>query len=493
MNDHESKKRTVKKLAIPALSALVVGSMIGGGIFSLPSQMARAAAPLPMIIGWIVSGLGMLTLAFCFQSLATRFPEIDGGPYGYAKHGFGNYIGFCSAIGYWIGAWIGNVAFLVLFMSSLGTFFPIFEGGNGTASIIVASLILWVVHFLVLRGVTEAAGMNVIVTIAKIIPLATFVIIGCWYFKLDIFTADLWGTATQVTQDGAQSATPLGSTLSQIMALMLITVWVFSGVEGASIFSERAKKRSDVGKATVIGYLFVLGLLILVNVLSYGVVPQSELSKLKDPSLGGVFAHLVGPWGAKFVSIGLMISLIGVFLSWVLLSTEILRIPALEGIVPTRIGQLNPQGTPTVALWMTNICVQVLLITTLFSEKTYQFLILLASGVILIPYMWVAFFQLKSVFCPTEQTNSRKPTRPLDLMIGLLGSAYSLWLIYAGGLVYLLGSMTAYLCLTGLFVVARRQAGDQKVFRPYEIGVLLVLFAGTIWFFIGLANGTFSF
>ena len=111
-------------LGVVALTALVVGSMIGSGIFALPSQMAGSAAPGPLIIGWAITGVGMLMLAFVFQTLATRKPDVDGGVYGYARAGFGNYIGFTSAFGYWMSAWVGNVAYLVLLFSTLGYFFP---------------------------------------------------------------------------------------------------------------------------------------------------------------------------------------------------------------------------------------------------------------------------------------------------------------------------------------------------------------------------------
>jgi arginine:ornithine antiporter/lysine permease len=133
-------------LSVVALTALVVGSMIGSGIFALPSQMAGSAAPGPLLIGWVITGVGMLMLAFVFQTLASRKPEVDGGVYGYARAGFGNYIGFTSAFGYWVSAWVGNVAYLVLLFSTLGYFFPGLEGGTTVPAIIGASILLWVVH-----------------------------------------------------------------------------------------------------------------------------------------------------------------------------------------------------------------------------------------------------------------------------------------------------------------------------------------------------------
>lgn len=112
------------KVSLAALTALVIGSMIGGGIFGLPAQMASAAAPGPLIIGWIITGIGMLVLAKVYQGLAVQRPDIEAGVYGYAKAGFGPYVGFSSAWGYWVSGWMGNVGYLVLLMSAVGVFIP---------------------------------------------------------------------------------------------------------------------------------------------------------------------------------------------------------------------------------------------------------------------------------------------------------------------------------------------------------------------------------
>ena len=145
--------RTVSssKVSLAALTALGIGSMIGGGIFGLPQQMARAAAPGPLIIGW-----------FIYQRLAISRPEINAGVYGYARAGFGDLVGFSSAWGYWLSAWIGNVGYLVLLMASLGVFLPGFGDGNTALAIGVASVIMWMYHVLILRGIREAAIINFI-------------------------------------------------------------------------------------------------------------------------------------------------------------------------------------------------------------------------------------------------------------------------------------------------------------------------------------------
>ena len=309
-------------LGLAALTALVVGSMIGSGIFALPSQMAGSAAPGPLLIGWIITGVGMLMLAFVFQTLASRRPDVDGGVYGYARAGFGNYIGFTAAFGYWVSAWVGNVAYLVLLFSTLGYFFGPFEGGATVPAIICASILLWIMHAMTLRGIHTAAAVNVVVTIAMVIPIVVFVAIAAVGFKAGLFTADFWGSTIQI--DGE----PLGGTMSQVKNMMLITVWVFIGIEGASVYSRRAAKRTDVGRGTVLGFAGVLALLLLVNLLSYGLVAQAELAGVADPSMAGVLEQQVGSWGAAFISIGLVVSLLGALIAWVLLCVESLRLPA---------------------------------------------------------------------------------------------------------------------------------------------------------------------
>lgn len=442
--------RSTSGLGLAALVALVVGSMIGSGIFALPSQMAGSAAAGPLLIGWLVTGVGMLMLALVFQSLAQRKPDVDGGVYGYARAGFGDYIGFTAAWGYWVSAWVGNVAYLVLLFSTLGYFFPTFEGGATVSAIIGASILLWVVHALVLRGVRSAALANTVVTIAKVVPILTFIAIAAVGFRSGLLSADFWGQNTQI--DGI----PLGSTFDQVTNMMLVTVWVFIGIEGAAIYSQRAAVRRDVGRATVLGFAGVLVLLLAVNLLSYGLMAQAAIAGLNDPSMAGVLEHEVGSWGAGFISIGLVISLLGALLAWLMLCVEILRLPALEHVMPRALARENAHGAPAIALWLTNGCVQVLLLWTLVNESTYTNLVYLATSLILLPYLWSAGYQV--LLAARGETYEHGPGRARDLVIGSLGLVYACWLVYAGGLEYLLVAALFYLVGTAFYVWARRES-----------------------------------
>ncbi|MFK7604561.1 MULTISPECIES: arginine-ornithine antiporter [unclassified Pseudomonas] len=455
---------TPGKLRLGALVALVVGSMIGGGIFSLPQNMAASADVGAILIGWAITAVGMLTLAFVFQTLANRKPDLDGGVYAYAKAGFGDYMGFSSAWGYWISAWLGNVGYFVLLFSTLGYFFPIFGEGNTPAAIIGASILLWAVHFLVLRGIKEAAFINLLTTIAKVVPLVLFILIAFFAFKLDIFTSDIWGVKNP----------DLGSVMNQVRNMMLVTVWVFIGIEGASIFSSRAEKRSDVGKATVIGFIIVLLLLVLVNVLSLGIMTQPELAKLQNPSMAAVLEHVVGHWGAVLISVGLIISLLGALLSWVLLCAEIMFAAAKDHTMPAFLKKENANHVPVNALWLTNAMVQLFLIITLFSASTYLSLIYLATSMILVPYLWSAAYGFL-LAVRAETYENALAERKKDLIIGGIALIYAIWLIYAGGLKYLLLSALLYAPGAILFAKAKRESG-QPVFTSIE----KVIFAGVV-------------
>ncbi|GGK25614.1 arginine-ornithine antiporter [Pseudomonas koreensis] len=451
--------------------------MIGGGIFSLPQNMAASADVGAVLIGWAITAVGMLTLAFVFQTLANRKPDLDGGVYAYAKAGFGDYMGFSSAWGYWISAWLGNVGYFVLLFSTLGYFFPVFGEGNTVAAVIGASVLLWAVHFLVLRGIKEAAFINLVTTVAKVVPLLLFVLIALFAFKLDIFTADIWGVKNP----------DLGSVMNQVRNMMLVTVWVFIGIEGASIFSARAEKRSDVGKATVIGFITVLLFLVLVNVLSLGIMTQPELAKLQNPSMAAVLEHVVGHWGAVLISVGLIISLLGALLSWVLLCAEIMFAAAKDHTMPEFLRKENANHVPVNALWLTNAMVQVFLIITLFSASTYLSLIYLATSMILVPYLWSAAYALL-LAVRGETYEGFAAERRKDLIIGGIALIYAVWLLYAGGVKYLLLSALLYAPGAILFAKAKLEL-KQAVFTNVEKLIFAAVVVGALVAAYGLYDG----
>jgi arginine:ornithine antiporter / lysine permease len=440
----ETKRRP---LHLAALTALVVGSMIGSGIFSLPQNMASGAGAGAILLGWLVTGVGMLALAFTYQSLAVRQPALDNGVYAYARASGGDLVGFSSAWGYWISAWIGNAGYLVIFFAALATFFPQFGEGNNGPAIAAASVLLWALHGLTLAGVRSAAFANMLTTVAKLVPLVLFVALVAAAFRVDTFSSGFWG------------APALGSVLDQVKSTMLITVWVFIGIEGASVYSARAAKRSDVGRATLVGFVLVLALLMAVSLLSLGVMGQADLAGLKNPSMAGVLDKAVGPWGAKLISIGLLVSVGGALLAWILLAAETLFTPARENLMPRVLARENASASPSAALWVTNGLTQVFLLLTLWSNATYLALIMLATSMILVPYLFTGLHALRSTFKGTGYEGEARSGRARDLFMAALASVYCVWLLYAAGPKYLLLSALLYAPGLAVFAWARREQG----------------------------------
>lgn len=454
------------KLSLVTLTGMVVGSMVGAGIFSLPQAFGRATGPLGAIIAWTIAGIGMLMVAFVFQTLAQRRPDLDAGIFMYAKVGFGDYLGFLSALGYWAAALLGNVTYFILVKSTLGLFFPAFGDGNTLVAVATSSVLLWLFHSLILRGIRQAAALNTVVTVAKILPILAFLLLVLLAFDWEIFRESLHGG------DEAGS----GSLASQVRNTMLVTVFVFVGIEGASVYSRYARRRADVGTATVTGFLFVLVLMLAVTLLSYGVMPREELAKLRNPSMAGVLAAATGPWGAIFVSIGLVISVAGAYIAWVLLAAEILYSAATNKTMPRFLARENSSGVPANALWLTNLIVQAFLIVSMFSDYAFMLAVAMTSSMILVPYLLVAAFGVK--------TSLQRDASVMQLKIGsleaiqsLLALLYTAALIYAAGLKYLLLTTFIYVPGTILFLIARREQ-KLRIFNNVESVLFTVLFIG---------------
>ena len=452
------------KLGLGLLVALVVGSILGSGIFGLPQNMAAGAGAGAIVIGWAITGVGMLMLAFTYQMLAVRKPELDNGVYAYARALSGEYVGFNAAWGYWVSAWIGNVGYLVAAFGALGYFYPAFGEGNTLAAVIGASVVVWVVHFLVLRGIQGAAVLNAVVTAAKVIPLLLFIVLVAMAFQVGTFELNYWGDPK------------LGSVLDQVRSTMLVTVWVFIGIEGASVYSARAARREDVGRATVIGFLVCLALLMGVSLLSLGILTQPELAALKNPSMAPVLEHVVGTWGAVLIYVGLIVSVGGGFLAWTLLAAESLFTPAGGGVMPAWLALQNDKGVPAHALWLTNGMVQAFLVLTLISKASYLALISLSTAMILIPYLFSAIYGLKLAWSGRADASAAaaEPHPARDISITALAAVYCAWLLYAAGLKYLLLSALLYAPGAAIYLLAKKQRAE-RAFTGREQVILAVL------------------
>ena len=451
-----------KKLGLSALTALVLSSMLGAGVFSLPQNMAAVAGPAALLIGWLITGVGIIFLSLAMLLLTRLKPELDGGIFTYARAGFGELTGFCSAWGYWLCAVIANVSYLVIVFSALSFFTDtpqhvVFGDGNTWQAMLGASVLLWLVHWLVLRGVQTAASINMLATLGKLVPLLLFVVLALLAFNYDRFSFDF---------SGAELGQPLWQ---QIKQTMLITLWVFIGVEGAVVVSARARNKQDVGRATLLAVLAALLVYLLVTLLSLGVIPRAELAQLRNPSMAGLMTHLLGHWGDAVIAAGLIVSVCGAYLSWTIMAAEVPFIAARQGAFPRSLARQNRHNSPAASLWLTNGSVQVCLIVIALTGADYNTLLTIASEMILVPYLLVGLYLMKVV---------RGQQKPLAMSIGLGATLYGLWLLYASGPLHLLLSVVLYAPGLLLFLYARRGGrGDKPLLQLERMAIVLLMAA----------------
>ncbi len=468
---------TTRKISLLALTGMVVGSMVGAGIFNLPARFGTATGPFGAIIAWLIAGTGMFMLARVFQFLAEKKPEIDAGVFAYAKAGFGDYMGFLSAFGYWLGSCLGNVFYWVLIGTTLGKFFPIFGAGNTEIAILVSLAGIWSFHFMILRGVEQAAFINSVVTVAKIVPIIVALIFLMLAFNYDQFAENFFGGLDM----------PEKSLLSQVRDTMLITVFVFLGIEGASVYSRFAKTRADVGRATILGFVGVTGLMVAVTLLPYAALPRADIAALRQPSLASALSAVVGPWGSIFISAGVLVSVLGAYLAWSLICAEVLFAAAKSKDMPRLFAAENGRRVPANSLWMTNIVVSLFVISTYFSTDAFNFMLNMTSVTTLLPYLLVAGY---GVLLTRNGTGyERTPgDRGRDQFFSWIAVIYTLIMFVAAGPKYVILVAVLYAPGTILYTWARREQ-NVRLFTQREVVVFaLVLAAAAIGVF-GLATG----
>lgn len=457
------------KIGLFSLTALVLSSMIGSGIFSLPQNMAEVAGAEALLSGWLITGIGIIFLGLSFFFLSRIKPELEGGVYTYAREGFGDLVGGLSAWGYWLCTAIGSVGYLVVAFEGLGAFVDsenhtIFGQGNTLAAILGASVIVWAVHYLIARGIREAAYVNLIATIVKTLPLFLFIGLAVWFFSPEQFVQDFSGVKLDTTQ------------LEQVKGTMLITLWVFVGVEGASVLSAHAKKKSDVGLATILGILITLVLYVSITVLSLGILPREVIAEMPNPSMAGLMEQMMGAGGKIIITFCLIVSVLASYMSWTMFSSEIPYQAAKTKVFPKLLNRININGTPIAGLWLTNITIQISLLLVLFTGKGYSMLIQLSTTMILVPYFLVGAYLFKVAMKQNEAWYIK--------LTGAMASIYGLWIVYAAGLDYLLLSVVLYMPGVLLFFHARYKNTGKLQLTKSELlllAIILLLFVGAIY------------
>lgn len=309
-------------------------------------------------------------------------------------------------------------------------------------------------HWLISGGIKEAASVNLIATVVKVFPLILFIVLALIFFKPTTFAQDFNGSALN------------NSTLEQVKDTMLITLWVFTGVEGASVLSAHAKRKSDVGLATVLGIIIALGLYVAITVLSLGILPRETIANLPNPSMAGLLSSMIGNSGKIIITLCLIVSVLASYISWTMFSAEVPYRGSKQGAFPKILDKTNANGTPINSLWFTGLVVQFCLFLVLMTGKSYNTLLLISTSMILVPYFLIGAYLFKLA----RQQNAKWYIK----LTGLMASLYGLWILYAAGLDYLLLSVVLYVPGIALFLYSNYQHHKQIKLNQFEQGLLAI-------------------
>ena len=396
-------------------TALVVGNMIGSGIFLLPASLAAEAGPVS-ILGWVFTGVGAILLALVFANLGRAFPR-TGGPYAYSRRAFGDFIGFQTAWGYWIAAWVGNAAITYAFVSYLSVFWSELATNNILAAGVGIATI-WLLTLVNIWGVKQSGTVQLITTVLKFVPLAAIAVIGLFFVNSDNFTP----------------FSPYGSTWSGLSIAATLTLWAFIGLETATVPAEEVKDaKRTLPRATILGTVITTAVYLLATISIMGVVSTQVLAESNAPFALAAREIFGGRWG-DFVALVAMISAFGCLNGWTLVTARVSMAAAEDGLFPKKFAEVHGERkTPVFGLIVAAVLISGLMIMQYNASLVDQFtfVLLLATLTTLVPYAYSAAAELHMLFSDRELFSGRKLAR--DAAVAMLALAFSIWAIYGAG------------------------------------------------------------
>jgi APA family basic amino acid/polyamine antiporter len=402
------------KMGMWMVAALVVGNMIGSGVFLLPAALGSFGGI--SLLGWGFTCAGAILLALVFARLSRLVPRA-GGPYAFSRAGFGDFAGFLVGWGYWISIWVANAALAVAFTSYLSWFWPALATDRVLATAVGIGAI-WLLTWVNVRGVRTAGSVQVVTTIFKLIPLVAIGGLGLLYLEpanFRPFNASGEGTFPAIT------------------AVATLTLWAFLGFESATVPAEEVNDpERTIPRATVLGTVFAAVVYMLATAAVMGVIPAAELTGSNAP-FADAASRMWGGWTAPAVAIGAMVSCFGALNGWILLQGRIPWAAARDGVFPAVLGRTSRRGTPAVALIVSSVLVTGLMLMN-SSEglvDQFTFVILLATMTALLPYAICAMAELMIYARDRERFVGKRLTGAV--ITALLGFAYALWAIAGAG------------------------------------------------------------
>lgn len=403
-----------RALGLWLATALVVGNMIGSGVFLLPASLAEFGGI--SLVGWLFTAAGAVLLALVFARLGRTYPR-TGGPYEYSRRAFGDFIGFQTAWGYWIAVWAGNAAIAVAFAGYLGVFFPAVSDEPWLAAVTALSAI-WLLTWVNALGVRQGGIVQGVTTVLKVLPLLVMATIGLAFVNMDNFTP---------------FNTSEGSAFGAVTAVAALTLWAFLGLESATIPAEDVENpERNIPRATIWGTIATAAIYILSTVAVLGIVPAATLATSTAP-FADAAEMAFGTWAGNLVAFGAVASTFGALNGWILIQGQIPMAAARDRLFPAAFGRLSRNGTPVFGLVMSSVLVTILMASnyTRGLVELFTYMLLLATLTTLIPYAYSAMAQLMLFVKDRERFSGRKLTT--DTVIASLAFAYSVWAIYGAG------------------------------------------------------------
>jgi APA family basic amino acid/polyamine antiporter len=403
---------TSKKLGIWTSTSLVVGSMIGAGVFLVPAAMASYGSV--SLFGWVFSAIGAFFLARVFSRLSAMVPKSTGGPYAYTHYGFGDFAGFMIAWGYYISIITANAAITISFVSAMSTFFPVLAT-NAVAAVVTGLSAIWFLSWINMRGVPTSGKVQLVTTILKLLPLLVISIGGLFFIRLENFHP--------FNSSG-------GSVYEAINATATITMFSFVGIECATIPADSVENAGKtIARATMLGLLICTLVYILGSVSIMGIIPVAQLKTSVTPYADAAVI-MFGSNARYWASGGMAIAAFGALNGWTLIQGKLPYAIAKDRLFPAIFGRQNKKGAPFVGIIVSSTFVSLFMMMnyTKGLVEQFKFLILLSTLNTLVPYLFCA-----AAYIIVRLKIKQSKGLFTALLVGMLAFAYSIWAIAGSG------------------------------------------------------------
>src|SRR5436190_9747107 len=408
-----NQTKSPAKIGLWTATALVVGNMIGSGVFLLPALLVAFGAI--GLFGWLGSSAGAIALALLFSRLCRIVPNALGGPYAYTRSGLGDFAAFLVAWGYWISIWCTNAAIAVTFVSYSTVFFPVLAT-NSLLSVTTGLVAVWLLSWVNARGVKEAGRVQVITTILKLAPLLLVSFVGLFYMDIDNFSPFNISNV---------------SNFSAVTATATLTLFAFLGLESATIPSgDIIEPEKTIPRATMIGTVLTILVYVVGSVAVMGMIPSLELKNSNAP-FADAAALIWGDSARYWVAAGAIVSTFGALNGWILLQGQMPMAAARDKLFPVIFKKENSKGVPATGIVVGSVLISALMMMNFTKglTDTFTFMVLMTTITVLVPYL----FSATSYAVILQQNKYWQKESISNLVIAAVAFLFSLWAIVGSG------------------------------------------------------------